>query len=110
MKYAKQIFKTENGCDSVSVLNLLVNESLFVDFDSTVWVCEDDENLVIAPADGHIVVSEPTEEWEYFLTEDSEKAEDNGSSTPTVKGTQFVTEDGNGFVTEDGNPIITEDS
>ena len=26
----------------------------------------DDENLVIAPADGHIVVTEPTEEWEYF--------------------------------------------
>ena len=25
-----------------------------------------DENLVIAPADGHIVVTEPTEEWEYF--------------------------------------------
>ncbi len=26
----------------------------------------DDPNLVIAPADGHIVVTEPTEEWEYF--------------------------------------------
>jgi PKD repeat protein len=43
----KKSFKTENGCDSVSVLNLLVNESLFIDFDSTVWVCEDDENLII---------------------------------------------------------------
>ena len=26
----------------------------------------DDENLVISPADGHVVVVEPTEEWEYF--------------------------------------------
>ena len=43
----KDTVKTVNGCDSISILDILVNESLFIDFDSTVWVCEDDENLVI---------------------------------------------------------------
>lgn len=43
----KKSFKTENGCDSVSTLDIVINESLFIDFDSTVWVCEDDENLIV---------------------------------------------------------------
>jgi hypothetical protein len=43
----RDTIKTVNGCDSISILDLLVNESLFIDFDSTVWVCEDDDNLII---------------------------------------------------------------
>ena len=43
----RDTIKTVNGCDSISTLDLLVNESLFIDFDSTVWVCEDDDNLII---------------------------------------------------------------
>lgn len=43
----RDTLKSANGCDSVSILEILVNESLFVDFDSTVWVCEDDENLIV---------------------------------------------------------------
>ena len=43
----RDTIKTANGCDSISTLDLLVNESLFIEFDSIVWVCEDDDNLII---------------------------------------------------------------
>ncbi len=41
------IFKTEAGCDSVVKLDLVINESLHIDFDSLLVVCADDEKLII---------------------------------------------------------------
>lgn len=51
--------------------NLLVSISAFSFFlyffrNPTREVEIDDSNMIIAPADGHIVVTEPAEEWEYF--------------------------------------------
>ena len=39
--------KTVMGCDSIVTLDILVNESLHIDFDSVVYACEDDVNLVV---------------------------------------------------------------
>lgn len=39
--------KTETGCDSIIKLDLVVNESLLVEFDSVVTACADEENLII---------------------------------------------------------------
>ena len=48
-KTGKYEFKFESsfGCDSIVILDLLVNESLQIDFDSLVVACEDDKNIVI---------------------------------------------------------------
>jgi hypothetical protein len=35
------------GCDSIVTLDIIVNESLHINFDSVVWACEDDENVTI---------------------------------------------------------------
>ncbi len=52
----------------VSMIISILTYSFFLYFfrNPTREIEIDDENLVIAPADGHIVVTEPTEEWEYF--------------------------------------------
>lgn len=39
--------KNQYGCDSIVTLDILVNESLYINFDSIVWACEDDVNLTI---------------------------------------------------------------
>lgn len=48
-KTGKYEFKLESsfGCDSIVVLDLLVNQSLQIDFDSIVVACEDDRNIVV---------------------------------------------------------------
>lgn len=43
----KHIIKTENGCDSIVTLDIVVNESLHVEFDTIIWACSDDANLSI---------------------------------------------------------------
>lgn len=39
--------KSVFGCDSIVTLDIVVNESLHINFDSVVWACEDDVNVTV---------------------------------------------------------------
>lgn len=62
---------SESPSKLLHILSLVISVVTFMFFlyffrNPTREVEVDDTNLIIAPADGRIVVTEPTEEWEYF--------------------------------------------